>query len=54
VSKILKTTNPKVEITGNPRPPRTGAFEVIIDGKEVFSKFKSGRFPDNEEIKTWL
>jgi selT/selW/selH-like putative selenoprotein len=27
-----------------------GAFEVSIDGKKVFSKLKTFRFPENEEI----
>ena len=27
-----------------------GAFEVRVDGKLVFSKFKTFRFPENDEI----
>ena len=27
-----------------------GAFEVIVDGKKIFSKKESGRFPENDEI----
>jgi selenoprotein W-related protein len=27
-----------------------GVFEVAIDGKLVFSKKKTGRFPEHEEI----
>ena len=27
-----------------------GAFEVRLDGRLIFSKRQSGRFPDNEEI----
>lgn len=27
-----------------------GAFEVTINGKKVFSKLKSMRFPEHEEI----
>jgi selT/selW/selH-like putative selenoprotein len=32
-------------VTGTP-----GQFDVIIDGKLVFSKNKEGRFPQEEEI----
>jgi selT/selW/selH-like putative selenoprotein len=27
-----------------------GAFEVRVDGKLIFSKLKTFRFPDNDEI----
>jgi selenoprotein W-related protein len=27
-----------------------GAFEVIVDGKKIFSKLKTFRFPEHEEI----
>ena len=27
-----------------------GVFEVIVDGKQIFSKKRSGRFPDLNEI----
>ncbi len=27
-----------------------GVFEVIVDGKKIFSKKETGRFPKNEEI----
>jgi selT/selW/selH-like putative selenoprotein len=27
-----------------------GAFEVSVDGKKIFSKLKTFRFPENEEI----
>jgi selT/selW/selH-like putative selenoprotein len=28
----------------------TGAFEVLVDGKPIFSKLQGGRFPDPGEI----
>jgi selenoprotein W-related protein len=31
-----------------------GVFEVVADGHEVFSKKKSGRFPEHQEIVTRL
>ncbi|MBT7893272.1 MAG: SelT/SelW/SelH family protein [Deltaproteobacteria bacterium] len=27
-----------------------GVFEVIVNGKQIFSKKRSGRFPDRNEI----
>jgi selenoprotein W-related protein len=27
-----------------------GVFEVYLDGKKIFSKKETGRFPSNEEI----
>lgn len=27
-----------------------GAFEVTVDGKKIFSKLKTFRFPEDEEI----
>jgi selT/selW/selH-like putative selenoprotein len=27
-----------------------GAFEVAVDGKRIFSKLKTFRFPENDEI----
>jgi selT/selW/selH-like putative selenoprotein len=27
-----------------------GAFEVMVDGKKIFSKLKTFRFPEDEEI----
>lgn len=27
-----------------------GIFDVAVDGKLIFSKYKEGRFPENSEI----
>jgi selenoprotein W-related protein len=32
-------------------PSDGGRFEVSIDGKQVFSKLKTGRFPEYPEIR---
>jgi selenoprotein W-related protein len=32
-------------------PSDGGRFEVSIDGKQVYSKLKTGRFPDYQEIR---
>ena len=31
-------------------PSSGGAFEVSLDGKLIYSKLKTGRFPEDEEI----
>jgi selT/selW/selH-like putative selenoprotein len=37
---------PTMEVIGNTRPPRSGAFEVTTDiGVILYSKLKSGSFP---------
>ena len=54
VSNIIKSIKADVEISSNQNPPRSGAFEVSIDDKLIFSKFQLGRFPTEDEIKGWL
>jgi selenoprotein W-related protein len=27
-----------------------GVFEVVVDGKKIFSKKETGRFPEHDEI----
>ncbi len=47
----MKAEFPDIEIAGNEGGKyRTGAFEVTLDGKMLFSHFKQGRFPDNADI----
>jgi len=36
-----------VKLTPGPK----GAFEVSIDGRNIFSKHQLGRFPDNKEVR---
>lgn len=31
-------------------PGSNGIFDVIVDGKKVFSKFETGRFPEPGEV----
>jgi selT/selW/selH-like putative selenoprotein len=31
-------------------PGQTGQFDVIADGRLIFSKQKEGRFPEDEEV----
>jgi len=35
-------------------PSDGGRFEVSVDGKEVFSKLKIGRFPEYQEIRKYM
>ena len=54
VSKIIQTIKPHAIIKGNSAPPRSGAFEVSLNDKLVYSKFKTGEFPQESEIKNWF
>ena len=54
VSKQIKNIMPSAQVAGNSKPPRSGAFEVTIDGKLIYSKFQTGIFPNTEEIKNWF
>lgn len=31
-----------------------GIFDVVVDGKLIFSKHEAGRFPTNEEVVSQL
>ena len=54
VSKELKIIMPKANVKGNSKPPRSGAFEVTINGKLIYSKFQTGEFPNSEDISSWF
>tara|TARA_Y100000996_G_scaffold371997_1_gene320675 strand:+ start:164 stop:328 length:165 start_codon:yes stop_codon:yes gene_type:complete len=54
VSKQIYKINPSIVIIGNEKPPRSGSFEITINNKLVFSKFKAGTFPTLKEIKNWF
>ena len=54
VSKVVNQINKDIRIQANKNSPRTGAFEVTINDKLVFSKFNINRFPTLEEIKGWI
>ena len=54
VSKIITAINPEIIIDGNKNSPRTGSFEIELNGKIVFSKFQTGKFPSKSEIKSWF
>ena len=50
VSKIIKKINSNYNITGNRTYPRSGAFEIEINGEMIFSKLSTGEFPTEKEI----
>ncbi len=54
VSNIIKKINPNYIINGNQNNPRSGAFEITINNKLIYSKFETQTFPNEEEIKNML
>jgi len=54
VSKLIKLIQPHAKIEGNLTPPRSGAFEVCLNNELVYSKFKTGKFPQKADIKSWF
>ena len=42
---------PNCIISGNSTPPRSGAFEIKVDSKLVYSKLKTSGFPTKKELK---
>ena len=54
VSQIIKKLVPEAKIQGNAKPPRSGAFEVTIGNKLVYSKFQTGEFPQKSDINNWF
>jgi len=51
VSKIIKAIVSNCKISGNLNSPRTGSFEIEVDGKLVYSKFNTSKFPTEKELK---
>ena len=54
MSKEIYKINSSIIIKGNENPPRSGSFEVTINGKLIYSKFRSKTFPNIEQIKNWV
>ena len=54
VSKEINNLMPHAQIQGNTVPPRSGSFEVTIDGKLIYSKLHTGSFPNAKEISNWF
>ena len=49
VSKIIQNINSDIEVLSNQYPPRSGAFEISLNNKLIYSKFQTGKFPTEEE-----
>ena len=54
VSKEIKEIFPNAIIKGNKNEPRTGAFEITVNNKLIYSKFQTNSFPTKDEIRTLL
>lgn len=54
VSNLIGSLVPNAVIVGNETEPRSGSFEVEVEGKIVFSKFSNERFPDKSDVLTWF
>ena len=54
MSKEIKEIQSDAHIVSNEISPRTGSFEITIDGELVYSKFKTNIFPSKSEIKRFF
>ena len=54
MSNVIKKIVPNAIIQSNIKPPRSGAFEVTIEDKLVYSKFQTGEFPQGSDINKWF
>tara|TARA_B100000676_G_C17463009_1_gene524755 strand:+ start:322 stop:492 length:171 start_codon:yes stop_codon:yes gene_type:complete len=54
VSNQIKKIAPNAIITGNENPPRTGAFEILLNGKLIYSKFETDTFPSQVELENLI
>jgi selenoprotein W-related protein len=46
VTKIQEARGVEAELV----PGKGGIFDVVVDGKLIYSKHQTGRFPDPDEI----
>ena len=54
VTNLIEKYSTNINIKSNTKPPRSGAFEVKINNKIVFSKLKTKKFPTASDIKKWF
>ncbi|MAX30414.1 MAG: hypothetical protein CMG14_05995 [Candidatus Marinimicrobia bacterium] len=47
---MIKKISSNSKISSNRDYPRSGSFEIEVDGKIVYSKLKTYRFPTEEDI----
>ncbi|OUX37544.1 MAG: hypothetical protein CBE33_03325 [Candidatus Pelagibacter sp. TMED273] len=51
---MINQNFPSINVIGNETPPRSGAFEITYNGKIIYSKFETNKFPTEEEIISLL
>ena len=51
---IIKKLFPDIDVVGNESHPRSGAFEVSLNDKLIYSKFETDTFPAEKEINEWF
>jgi selT/selW/selH-like putative selenoprotein len=54
VTNLIEKYSANINIKSNINPPRSGAFEVTINNKIVFSKLKTKEFPTASDIQKWF
>ena len=54
MSNQIKKIATNAIITGNENPPRTGAFEILLNGKLIYSKFETDTFPSQVELENLI
>tara|TARA_B100001250_G_scaffold92956_1_gene77410 strand:- start:4527 stop:4691 length:165 start_codon:yes stop_codon:yes gene_type:complete len=54
VTNLIEKYSANINIKSNISPPRSGAFEVTINNKIVFSKLKTKEFPTASDIQKWF
>ncbi len=54
MSNNIKELYPKAIIEGNKDEPRSGAFEITLNGNLIYSKFSTNLFPSKEKLKELL
>ena len=54
MTNLIEKYSTNIDIKSNTKPPRSGAFEVTINNKLVFSKLKTKEFPTASDIQEWF
>ena len=52
MAQALRKKFPKIEVAGNENGKfRVGSFEVTLDGKLLYSKLQTHRFPSSADVE---
>ena len=54
MSNDIKELFPDANIEGNRIYPRSGAFEIKLNGDIIYSKFKTNAFPTKTDLQNLL